>query len=91
VRPTHTDPTAGETARAIRLNPAVSRPIADPTNPRYGAAPLEPRHATEPPETRHETGSLEPRPGTEPLKPPHVAADGARIVDPTDPACGQRP
>jgi len=62
MRPRNSDPTAGETARATALNPAASRPIGDPTSPRYGAAPLMAR----------------------------VLAGGSpRIVDPTDPACGE--
>jgi hypothetical protein len=39
MRPPTTDPTAGETARAIRLDPEASAPIADPTDPRYGDIP----------------------------------------------------
>jgi hypothetical protein len=30
------DPTAGEEARAIRLHPGEPRPVADPTDPRWG-------------------------------------------------------
>ena len=36
------DPTAGETARAIREEPGAARPIADPTDPRYEHAHQEP-------------------------------------------------
>ena len=36
MRPTNMDPTAGETARAIRLDPGATRRIDDPTDPRYG-------------------------------------------------------
>jgi hypothetical protein len=57
------DPTAGERARQIRLNPGVSQPIPDPTDPHYDDSP-----------------------GTSPGQ----YADGDRIVDPTDPACGGR-
>ena len=31
------DPTAGETARTVRLDPDAEHPVTDPTNPRYGA------------------------------------------------------
>jgi hypothetical protein len=33
-----TDPTAGERARQIRLDPARPQPILDPTDPRYGTS-----------------------------------------------------
>jgi hypothetical protein len=36
MRPTNLDPTAGETARAIRRDPEATRRIGDPTDPRYG-------------------------------------------------------
>ena len=36
MRPTNLDPTAGETARTIRLDPGAIRRISDPTDPRYG-------------------------------------------------------
>jgi hypothetical protein len=39
MRPRTTDPTAGETARAIGLNPAAVRRIGDPTNRRYRNTP----------------------------------------------------
>ena len=35
------DPTAGETARAVREDHGALRPIADPTDPRYEHAPHE--------------------------------------------------
>jgi hypothetical protein len=31
-----TDPTGGETARAIRTDPTLAEPVLDPTDPRYG-------------------------------------------------------
>ena len=40
MRPPTMDPTAGETAREIHTHPGVPRPIADPTDPRYGELPL---------------------------------------------------
>lgn len=36
MRPTNLDPTAGETARAIRLDPEAIRRVADPMDPHYG-------------------------------------------------------
>jgi hypothetical protein len=38
MRTSTTDPTAGQTARAIALDPKASPPIVDPTDPRYGGA-----------------------------------------------------
>ena len=35
MRTSTSDPTAGETARAIREDPGAPRPIADPTDARY--------------------------------------------------------
>ena len=37
------DPTAGETARAIHLDPGAIRHIGDPTDPRYGQPSVEAR------------------------------------------------
>lgn len=37
------DPTAGERAREIRLNPGTPWPITDPTNPRHGSLSLDRR------------------------------------------------
>ena len=36
MRPANLDPTAGETARAVREQPEAPRPISDPTDRRYG-------------------------------------------------------
>ena len=36
MKPNYLDPTAGETARAIRRDPGAVRHIDDPTDPRYG-------------------------------------------------------
>lgn len=40
MRPETLDPTAGEQARASRVDP-VAQQIADPTDPRYGASVIE--------------------------------------------------
>lgn len=34
------DPTAGERARAMSLDPEVAQPLTDPTDPRFGEVPL---------------------------------------------------
>ncbi len=61
MRPPILDPTAGERARELRLNPDAPPQIPDPTDPDYGRVP------------QLQEGRL---------------ADAARVVDPTDPACG---
>lgn len=61
VRPTNSDPTAGERARRIRERPAAAEPILDPTDRRYGhtldqsAADAEAAHISDPTDPEYGT------------------------------------
>lgn len=48
MRPPNLDPTAGERARALRLDPDADYGVTDPTNPRYGQ-PSDPEELDGPP------------------------------------------
>ncbi len=42
------DPTAGERARAMRVDPEAAHRVTDPTDPRFGRLPLQVRERAAP-------------------------------------------
>jgi hypothetical protein len=73
------DPTAGEMARTMRLDPGADRPVTDPTNPRYG------RPARQAREVGGRVGRV-----VDPTRTREVGGRVGHVVDPTDPACAKR-
>jgi hypothetical protein len=70
------DPTAGERARRMRLEPDAEHRVTDPTNPRYGRP------------TRELGGHVGRR--VDPTDTRRVGGRVGLIVDPTDPDCAGR-
>ena len=79
MRASDNDPTAGETARTMRLDPGADRPVTDPTNPRYGRPARQAR----------KVGGRVGRVADPPLS-SEVGGRVGHVVDPTDPACARR-
>ncbi len=73
------DPTAGERARTMRLDPGASHPVTDPTDPRYGRLPLQAR------ELGGRVGRV-----VDPTQARELGGHVGHVVDPTDPACERR-
>jgi len=73
------DPTAGETARRMRVDPEAEKPVTDPTNPRYGAPAAQSR----------ELGGRVGR-ATDPTRARKVGGRVGSVVDPTNPDCAKR-
>jgi hypothetical protein len=73
------DPTAGERARRMRLEPDIEHRVTDPTNPRYGRPPFP---------TRELGGRVGRR--VDPTETRHLGGRVGWVVDPTDPACARR-
>jgi hypothetical protein len=69
------DPTAGQRARRMRLNPDAAHLVTDPTNPRYGRPLLRTR----------ELGGHVGR-AVDPTRTREVGGHVGGVVDPTDPA-----
>jgi hypothetical protein len=69
------DPTAGERARTIQLNPSASPRITDPTDPRYGRWPLPAR------ELGGRVGRV-----VDPTRTRELGGHVGHVVDPTAPA-----
>jgi hypothetical protein len=73
------DPTAGETAQTVRLDPDADPRITDPTNPRNGR----------PARRTRELGGRVGR-AADPIRTRQVGGRVGYVVDPTDPACAKR-
>ncbi len=75
------DPTAGETARAVNLDPAADPRVTDPMSPSYGRRSSRVRELG-----GHVGRVIDPTEAADPVVGGHVG----HVVDPTDPACAKR-
>ena len=73
------DPTAGERARTMRVDPDAAHRVTDPTDPTYGTLPLQTR------EIGGRVGRV-----VDPTRARAIGGRVGRVVDPTDPACAKR-